>query len=274
MKRFWYQSMAPIRGLPHYRQALEKKAREACPEGVEVAINGVREERYHGRLPGEVHRYPYAKLVLQLDAIEFGMRAEREKFDAYIIGSFSEPLLAETRSVLTIPVISLAEASLLTACSLAEQFALITLAPSYARRLRGVVRRHGLEKRLTGVFAMSAARDEADVEAAFASPQALIDDFTAAAQKAVEGGADAVIPAEGLLSEVLYANRVTTIAGATVLDCVGAGLLHAEMMVNAKRRLGLGVGRRWAYATPPADLLAELRPGRDEQESLPQTLHP
>ena len=44
-RRFWYQSMAPIRSLPHYRQALEKHAREACGEGVEVAFNGVREER-------------------------------------------------------------------------------------------------------------------------------------------------------------------------------------------------------------------------------------
>jgi len=91
-------------------------------------------------MPAEVHRYPYAKLTLQLDAIEFGMRAEREGFDAYIIGSFSEPFLQETRSVLDIPVVSLAEASLLTACSLSEQFALISLSSAYARRLRGVVR--------------------------------------------------------------------------------------------------------------------------------------
>jgi hypothetical protein len=33
------------------------------------------------------------------------------------------------------------------------------------------------------------------------------------------------------------------------------------MLVNMKRRLGVGVGRRWAYAKPPADLLAELRAG-------------
>lgn len=265
-RRFWYQSMAPIRSLPHYRQALEKHAREACGDGVEVAFNGVREERYHGRLPAEVHRYPYAKLVLQLDAIEFGLQAEREKFDAYIIGSFSEPFLAETRSVLAIPVVSLAEASLLMACALAEQFALITLSPAYARRLRGVVRRHGLEGRLAGIEALSTARDEGDIDAAFASPKALIDDFTSVARKAVDGGADAVIPAEGLLSELLYANRVTTIDGATVLDCVGAALLHAEMLVSAKSRLGLGVGRRWAYARLPADLLAELRAGKGSEQ--------
>jgi Asp/Glu/hydantoin racemase len=260
-KRFWYQSLAPIGGLAHYRQALEQHAREACPDDVDVVFNGVREARYHGRLPAEVHRYAYAKLVLQMDSIAFGLQAEREGFDAYIIGSFSEPFLAETRSVLDIPVVSLAEASLLTACSLAEQFALITLSPAYARRVRSVVKRHGLEGRLSGIYALSTAYDEAGVDAAFPSPRALIDDFTAAAQQAVESGADALIPAEGLLSEVVYRERVRTIAGAAVLDCVGAALLHAEMLVNMKRRLGVGVGRRWAYAKPPADLLAELRAG-------------
>jgi allantoin racemase len=263
VRKFWYQSMAPIRGLPNYRQALEKHARVACPEGTEVSFNGVREERYHGRLPAEVHRYPYAKLVLQLDAIEFGRRAEREGFDAYIIGSFSEPFLAETRSVLEIPVVSLAEASLLMACSLAEQFALVTLSPAYAKRVRGVVRRHGLEGRLSGIHSLSAHLDEAGVDAAFASPKALIDDFTSAAEKAVEAGADCVIPSEGLLSEVLFANSVSTVGGAVVLDCIGAALLQAEMLVAAKKRLGLGIGRRWAYAKPPADLLEELRDGKD-----------
>ncbi len=259
--RFWYQSMAPIRSLPRYAQALHHHAHEVCSAGVEVTFNGVDEARYHGRMPAEVHRYPYAKLVLQSEVIEFGMQAEREGFDAFIIGSFSEPFLAETRSVLDIPVVSLAEASLLAACSLAEQFALISLAPAYARRLRGVVRRHGLESRLSGVLALKTACDEADVDAAFASPDALIDDFTSVARDAVEAGADVVIPAEGLLSEVLHLQRVRTIESATVLDCVGTALLYAEMLVNMKGRLGLGVGRRWAYAKPPADLLAELRSG-------------
>jgi Asp/Glu/hydantoin racemase len=262
MKKIWYQSMAPIRALPRYKEALAKKATKASEGGIEAFVNGVREERYHGRMPAQVHRYPYAKLVLQLDAIEFGMQAEKEGYDAYVIGSFSEPFLAETRSVLGIPVVSLAEASLLAACALGERFALVTLSPEYARRLRLVVRRHGLESRLTSVLATSRLMDEADVEKAFSSPQALIEDFSAVARKAADEGADVVIPAEGLLSEVLAQNGVTTLDDATVLDCVGAAVLQADMLVNAKRRLGMGVGRRWAYATPPADLLADLRSGK------------
>jgi Asp/Glu/hydantoin racemase len=260
-RRFWYQSAAPIRGLPHYRAALAKHARLALPDGPEVAFHGVREERYHGRLPAELHRYPYAKFVLQMDFIEFALQAEREGCEAFIVGSFSEPFLAETRSVVDIPVASLAEASLLAACSLAENFALISLNPGYARRLRGVVRRHGLESRLVDARATSTPHDEATVDAAFASPGELIDDFSAVAASLVEAGADVIIPAEGLLSELLHENGIKSVHGATVLDCVGVALLHADMMVKLKRTLGVGVGRRWAYARPPADMLRELREG-------------
>lgn len=265
--KIWYQSMAPVARLPNYRKSLAAKALVASDGRIEAFVNGVREERYKGRLPADVHKYPYAKLVLQLDAIEFGMQAEKEGHAAYVIGSFSEPFLTETRSVLGIPVVSLAEAALLAACALGERFALVTLSAEYARRLRLVVRRHGLESRLTNVYATSRPMDEGDVERAFAAPAALIDDVTTIARRATGEGADVIIPAEGLLSEVLAQNRVTTIDQATIIDCVGAAVLHADFLIQAQRRLGMHVGRRWGYAKPPADLLADLRPqSREEME--------
>ncbi len=257
--KIWYQSLAPIRSLPHYTTALEAHALRACTAGTSVHFNGVNEARYGGRMPAEVHRFPYAKLVLQMDSIEFAIGAERAGFDAFVIGSFSEPFLQETRSVLEIPVVSLAEASMLTACSLGEQFALVSLSPSYARRLRAVVRRHGLEARLSGAYALQKHRDEATVDSEFASPGALIEDFTAVARRAIDDGADVVIPAEGLLSELLFANGIRTVASAAILDCVGACLLNAEMMVNARSRLQQALSRRWSYQRPDRDLIDELR---------------
>jgi allantoin racemase len=252
--RLWYQSMAPIRSLGHYTAALASHARRACSDGVEVVFNGVTEERYRGRLPADVLKYPFAKLVFQAEAIDFCRKAEADGFDAVILGSFSEPFLAEIRSILDIPVVSLAEASLLTACSLAEQFALVTLAPANVKRLRALVRRHGLETRIVAIHALDRAVDEADLDAAFTAPERVVADFTGVAGRAVEAGADLVVPAEGVLNEVLFANGVRTIAQATVLDCVGTALLQVAL----KRRLGIGVGRRWSYAKPPPDLLDEM----------------
>jgi len=87
---------------------------------------------------------------------------------------------------------------------------------------------------------------------------ALIEGFTAVARRAIAEGADLVIPAEGVLNEVLQVHGVREIEGATVMDCVGAAFLQAELQVNAQRRLRLSVGRRWAYPRPPPEILARL----------------
>lgn len=256
--RIWYQSMIPIHRLAAYRDALQEHAARACSEGTEVVFNGSSDATYRNHTPADLLRYPYAKLVIQQEAIDFARRAEAEGFDAIILGSFSEPFLIELRSLLDIPVISMPEASLFAACSLAERFALVTLGASNVIRLRRVVRGHGLDSRVSGIHPFPRQTDEDELNAAFADPAGLIESFTAITEDAVAGGADVVIPAEGVLNEVLHANGVRSIAGATVMDCVGAAMLQAEMMVAMRRRLGLGVGRRWSYLKPPPGILAEI----------------
>lgn len=255
--RLWYQSMAPIRHLTHYTDALSRHVATACSPGVEVVFNGATEEPYIGRTPADLLRYPYAKHVLGEEAIGYALRAEREGFDAIILGSFSEPFLPEIRSLLSIPVISMPESAMLLACSLAESFALIALGPPNVIRVKRTVRKHGMEARVSGVHAFAEQWDEAGLNAALKEPARLIQSFTEVARRAIAEGADLVIPAEGVLNEVMHLHGVREIDGATVMDCVGAALLNAEMQVHAQRRLGLGVGRRWAMRPPP-EILARL----------------
>jgi Asp/Glu/hydantoin racemase len=259
--RIWYQSMAPIRHLTNYTQSLSRHAAAACSPGVEVVFNGASEEPYHGRTPADLLRYPYAKHVLGEEAIGFALRAEREGFDAVILGSFSEPFLPEIRSLLDIPVVSMPESAMLLACALAESFALVTLGPPNNVRVRKTVARHGMQARVSGVHAFARQWDEAQLNAAFDDPAALIESFTEVARRAIADGADLVIPAEGVLNEVLFVHGVHAMDGAAVMDCVGAALLQAEMQVNARQRLGLGVGRRWAMKPPP-DILERLHAAR------------
>jgi Asp/Glu/hydantoin racemase len=259
--RIWYQSMAPIGQLGRYVAALNAHAAAACSPGVEVTLSGAGAAAYATRTPQELLRFPYAKHVLGQEAIDHALRAEREGFDAFILGSFSEPFLLEIRSLLEIPVVSMPEAALLLSCSLAERIGLVALGPGAALRLRRTAARHGLEGRVSGIHTFAKPWDEAELEAAFDDPAALIAAFEETASQAVAAGADVVIPAEGVLNEVVFANGVRRIGGATVMDCVGAALLQAEMLVAAHQRLGIGVGRRWSYPRPPADILDELRRG-------------
>jgi len=256
--RIWYQSAAQLSSLTTYQASLQKLAAKVCSADVEVFFNGVTEERYEGRLPAEVLKYTYAKLVLPSETIDFARRAEREGYDAFIVGSFSEPFLPEIRSMVEIPVVSLPEASMLVACSMAEQFALVTLAPANARRLKAVVRRHGLDSRVMGVYALPHDVDEGILDAALKQPDAVIEDFKTVARTAIESGADVVVPAEGILNLIVHENGLGTMDGATIQDPIAAAFLYAEMLVNLKRRTGQGVGRRWTYAMPSPELKAQL----------------
>ena len=257
--RIWYQSMTPLTHLRNYRGALEECAARACSPGVEVSVNGVPDALYRNRSPADVLKYAYGKLTGQLPVIDICRKAEEDGCAAVVLGSFSEPFLTEIRSLLDIPVVSMAEAALLVACSLAaEPFALVTIAPPNAKRLRGLVRRHGFENKVSGVLSLSNPATEIDLDAAIAAPASVAADFAAVAERAIEAGADLVIPAEGLLNLIVHRSGLRTIKQATILDSVAVSLLYAELLVNLKTRIGNGVARRWGHAKPPPDLLADL----------------
>ena len=161
--RIWYQSMAPIHHLGRYTTALEAHATRACSPGTTVFFHGAQARAYGKRTPQEMLRYPYPKHVLGEEAIEHARRAECEGYDAFILGSFSEPFLLEIRSLLDIPVVSMPEAALLLACSLSERFALVALGATTAVRLRRLVGRHALDARITGYFPFPRQTDEAEL---------------------------------------------------------------------------------------------------------------
>lgn len=257
--RIWYQSMAPLYSLGAYVEALEAHAAKVASEGTEVVFNGA-SERFYGKLqPQDVVKYPYAKHVVQREALEFCWQAEQQGFDAVILGSFSEPFLVEARALVDIPVISMPESTLLASCSLAPAFALVTLSAKSAVRNRALVARHKLEGRVSGYYPMPSAWGEAELDEALREPAKLVADFEVSAAAAVAAGADLLIPAEGVFNEVLFKNGIARFQDTPVMDCVGAALLAAEMLVNLRRRAGISVGRQWAYAKPGAEMLADIR---------------
>jgi allantoin racemase len=254
--RIWYQSMAPLGHLPRYVEALKRHADAVCASDTTLKINGASEHWYGTRTPAELFKYPYVKHMVQRESLDFCRQAQADGYDALIIGSFSEPFLPEMRSVVTIPVVSMPESALLTACSLAERFALVPLAPAGVKRTAALVQRHGLMQRVSGIESLPTPVTEAELEIALGDPAAVIASFTAIARQLVAGGADLIIPAEGVISELLFWNGIRSIDGATVMDCIGNALAHAEMLVKLQRTTGMGVGRRWAYCTPPDDILS------------------
>ena len=259
--RMRYQSTTSFDDLPGYAAALRAHARAIFGKDVEVEFCGLPAAIYGGAMPGEVLGYHYLKHMVQDAALEACYQSERSGIDAFIIGSFSEPLLKASRSAVDIPVMSLPESALLIGCSLADRCALITLSPGQTKRVTEIVDRHGMQSRTIGCFDMGGQFGEAALEAALSSPDKVLAAFTETARRAIAAGADLVRPAEGVLNEVVYANGLRRIGKATVMDCVGVVLMHAEMMVRARRVLGLEVGREWSYPKASPELVKTLRRG-------------
>lgn len=78
--------------------------------------------------------------------------AERDGFDAVIIGCASDPGVEEARQLVTIPIIGPAEASFQAAHSLGEKFAIITVHDNVVPLITKALRRWRAQARCKGVF--------------------------------------------------------------------------------------------------------------------------
>lgn len=248
--RIWFQSTVEIAGYHAYRQALEAHFRRVAAD-MEVALHGVPAGTWGGLSPSEVMHSPYAYHKILADILfEQLRRAEREGFDAFVLGSFTEPWLRELRSMTDMPVVSTAEAAVHVACSVAHKFALVTMNIENEWFQRLNMRSRGLEGRIAGIYVVRPEATEREIDTMFSDPSAYLARFTEVARGAIAQCADAIIPSEGLVATVVARNGLTEIDGAPVVDPIAAAVLYAELLAKLHQRTSLKPGRRWHYARP------------------------
>ena len=256
--RIWHQSMTELHELGVYKASLEKHAREVLDPQQAVEVHGLPKGAYRGRSPTAALSNAFAHHRILDPVLDNAVRAERQGFDAFVVGSYSEPFLRELRSAIDIPVVSIAEATFLVACSIGRHAAPISNDPGIARLVRQSIDTHGLSERIQSPRSITPPLNELQLADAFSNPLHLIQSFTETAQKAIDDGADVIIPAEGVLSEFLYTNKVTMIDSVPVIDSFAVTWAYAAMMVNLRSRTGLAISRRWHYQRDDADLISEL----------------
>lgn len=256
--RFWHQSMTELQSLGAYRDFLVRHAAGVLGGEATLQIEGVRSGSYHGRTPTAAMENAFVHHRVLDQVIDNAMRAERNGFDAFVIGSFSEPYLREIRSAVNMPVVSILESSMLVACSLGRKVAPIANAPAIARIVQAASEMHGLDKRVMPAAWFEPAMHEPEMARAFANPAALLKAFEHAALEAIARGADVIIPAEGVLSTVISDNHITSIGSAPVIDVFAVTWRYAVMLCRLKRDCGLQVSRVGAYARSDPELIGLL----------------
>ena len=257
--RIWHQSMTELDALESYRRALEEHARAVASPGTEGVVHGMPSGAYGGIAPSDLLLSPYPYHLILSQVIENAYQAERQGFDAFVLGSWSEPFLRETRSIVDIPVAGLAESSFLVGCSLAKYLGPISNTAEIARIVEGLVQKHHFQERVSGVYTLDPPMNEPALTAAFQEPGAFLAAFTQVAERAIADGADVIIPAEGVLNELLVTLQVRRVGEVPVMDCIGVTWNYTELLVNLWRRTGLRVGLRWEYARPGPDVIQHVR---------------
>ncbi len=176
--------------------------------------------------------------------------AERaSEFDGVAIACYGDPGLYAARELSPVPVVGIAEASMLAACTVAHTFSIVTVLDRTAPLISDVVRRYGLESRCasvctTGLAVLDIERDPAAAE------RAIIAESSLALE---EDGAEAIClgcAGMGPLDRAVAA----ALDGVPVLDGVATAVKALEGLVD----LGLGTSRRAAFQAPaPKELIGD-----------------
>jgi allantoin racemase len=173
-------------------------------------------------------------------AIALEMLAEvHREYDAAIVAAFGDPGLFGARELFDIPVVGMAEASMLTACMLGRRFAIVTFARALGPWYQECVDMHGLAQRCAGIRMLN------DPFESIGDVQDEKEDLLVelAGKAAQELDADAIILAGAPLAGL--AIRVRDRLPVPVVDQMAAAVKQAEALVALGcRKASAGTFRR------------------------------
>ena len=148
--RILWHSNAVISNLPDYKAAILRHSEKILGPDFELEVRGVAKEAAGGKLI-EFMAYEFLNNVNFFDSVTKSMR---EGFDALAIGCALDPTLDELREIVEVPVLSLTETGMLTACMLGKRFSIVSYVPQMVNKRFGeLVRKYGLKR---GVQALQA----------------------------------------------------------------------------------------------------------------------
>ncbi|MFO1143027.1 MAG: aspartate/glutamate racemase family protein [Amaricoccus sp.] len=255
--RLFYQTLGMSRGSKsgQYGQLLQSIITGAAAPGTTVDAFGLSPHR------AVADQYRYLEFQDTTEVLENGLRAEKEGYDAFLLGNIFQPGLHELRELLNIPVLGLAESTVQMACLMGPTFSLININPKFNRRIVEGVRLQGLDGRMVSVEMMTVERPGV-FDLALSDPAVLagiVDQFTEVARRALDKGAEVLIPAGGSLMAALHRGGLHQVDGAPVLNGIIALVKTAEMAAQMRAITGCFTSKRLVYAPPSGKLLADVR---------------
>jgi allantoin racemase len=168
------------------------------------------------------------------------IRRRAHEFDGVMLACYGDPGLYACRELSPVPVVGIAEASMLYACTVAHQFSIVTVLPRVKPMIHAAVRMHGLESRCASIRTtpLSVLDCERD-------PERAVRELAVAAKAAVdEDDAEAILLGCGGMGPL--DERISASVDVPVID----GLVAALKMLEGIHDYGLRTSRKAAFMQP------------------------
>lgn len=249
--RIWYQSYVDYDNGKIYWDRLRAHLKTIVDEGTEVEV--------HGITPHDSYAHPIVEMRCAREVICNAVRAEREGYDAFVIGHFQDAGLYEARSVVNIPVVALGEASMLYSCQLGQRVGIVTINIRYIPWFRHQIAKYGLERRITGIHAMQF--EPGQILKAYESDtlaDKVKDLFAEQAKPLVADGCEVLIPGGGIPMLLFSAIHGHAVDGAPVINGIPIAVKMAELAVKLRKLAGVGVSRAGEFVKAPPEIIEEF----------------
>lgn len=256
MRILWNEATSGVPELDPLWDALRGYFPEVARPDTEVVLR-------HVSVSGNYVRTLYTELLNNRAVVENSIAAERDGFDAIVLGCWADPLW-EAREAVDIPVVGIGEAAMLLATTLGFRFAIITVAPGVIPTIETDLRLYGLENRAISrpVRSLDPSSDmELLLESVTAPHRHLIPNFERVARKCIEDGAEVIVVGCGYYGPILTLHGYKEIpgTGVPVVDCSAAGLKLAEVLADLYNNIGLHKSTALYFQSSPHEVLERVR---------------
>lgn len=247
--RIWYQSFVDDANAGPYWDLLRRHLDAVADEDTTIEV--------HGITPYDSYAHPLVEWRCAREMICNAIRAEREGYDAFVIGHFQDAGLYEARAAVGIPVFGLGETSMLYGCMIGQRLGLVTFKPAYLPWFRQQIARYGLTQRVGALHpAPVEASLYADAHRSREAAQPFFRWFEGEVRPLIKSGCDVIVPTGG--GPMTLLSKLGQVDGAPVLDGVAVTTKMAEAAVNLRRTTGLQTSRAGGFALPPTSVIEEF----------------
>lgn len=234
--------------LETLRKLFTKIKRPDTEFRIESVMNGLRR--------AEDNRYPFFVFFNKVAIIELARKAEKQGCDGIIVGCFGEPAVRELRSILEIPVVGVAEASMHLAATMGWKFAIITLYERcFLSLCENLIKEHGMsEKTITNAVRRLDIPTPDLVTKGVENPQMIIDSVNQVADQAVEDGAEVILTGCVVLGPFFTLKEINVVGKekVPVIDTVTAAFKTLEMIIDYHKITGCPAVSRVGYYSKPS----------------------